>query len=309
MRRVSVIVPTRNRPALLRQALASIRAVEASDLAFEILVGDNGDDPDSEAACAAYGASHIKVSEPGASAARNAGLRAAQGQYLAFLDDDDVWLPANIRPQLKMLDERNDLEAVFAQVISTDLDLTPTGVALPKQPGEGDALLRKMLSGLFPQIGTLVARVRVREAIGEFDPVLVGGQDLDWMLRIARTRRLGFARVPVVYFRGRPGGSEDELQLRRIRFDRKVFFRHAVPEWRIWSSPIEFAKAHNNTLGHFYRYFSEAAAERAAAGQRFYALRTALTAAAILPFRAAGDLFRASALRRALHAVTVGARS
>jgi glycosyltransferase involved in cell wall biosynthesis len=308
MRRVSVIVPTRNRPALLRQALASIRAVEGDDLEFEVLVGDNGDTPDSKAACADYGATHIPVSEAGASAARNAGLRAATGEYLAFLDDDDVWLPANIRPQLKILDARTDLEAVFAQVISTDPDLVPTGIALPKQPGEGDALLRKMLSGLFPQIGTLVARARVREAIGMFDPILIGGQDLDWMLRIARTRRLGFARVPVVYFRGRPGGTEDALQLRRIRFDRKVFFRHAVPEWRIWGSPLEFAKAHNNTLGHFYRYFSEAAAERAAAGQRGYALRTAFTAVSILPFRAAGDLFRTSALRRALHAATVGAR-
>ena len=157
-------------------------------------------------------------------------------------------------------------------------------------------------------LSTLVTRARVREAIGAFDLSLIGGQDLDWMLRIARTRRLGFARVPVVYFRGRPGGTEDALQLRRIRFDRKVFFRHAVPEWRIWGSPLEFAKAHNNTLGHFYRYFSEAAAERAAAGQRGYALRTALTAVSILPFRAAGDLFRTSALRRALHAATVGAR-
>ncbi|MFT3729331.1 MAG: glycosyltransferase family 2 protein [Terricaulis sp.] len=309
MRRVSVIVPTRNRSALLRQALASIRAVEGDDLALEILVGDNGDAPETKLICEEFRAIHLPVTEHGASAARNAGLRAATGDYLAFLDDDDVWLPGHLRPQLKMLDERSDLEAVFAQVINTEPDLTPRGAPAPKQPGEGDVLLRKLLSGLFPQIGTLVTRVRVREKVGEFDPVLLGGQDLDWMLRIARTRRLGFVRVPSVYFRGRYGGTEDALQLRRIAFDRKVFFRHALPEWRIWSSPFELAKAHNNTLGHFYRYFSEAAEERAVAGQRGYALRTAWTAVSILPFRAAGDMFRASALRRALYSAARGARA
>ena len=90
---VSVIVPTRDRPALLREALASIRAIENDWLKFEILVGDNGSDPASKLAVAEFGAFYMTVAKAGAGAARNAGLKLAKGEFIAFLDDDDVWLP------------------------------------------------------------------------------------------------------------------------------------------------------------------------------------------------------------------------
>src|SRR5689334_24931801 len=103
-RRVSVIVPTHNRPAMLRQALASIRAIERPDLALEILVGDNGDAPETAAIAKEFGAIHLKTDRPGAAGARNAAFAAATGEYVAFLDDDDVWLPENIRPHLAQLE-------------------------------------------------------------------------------------------------------------------------------------------------------------------------------------------------------------
>ena len=103
-RKVSVIVPTCDRPALLRQALKSIRALEGPDLTFEILVGDNGSVPETAAVADEFGAIYLKTATRGASASRNVGLRAATGEYLAFLDDDDVWLAGNIRPHLKLLD-------------------------------------------------------------------------------------------------------------------------------------------------------------------------------------------------------------
>lgn len=78
-RKVSVIVPTCDRPALLRQALASIRALEGPDLAFEIFVGDNGSALETPIVAEEFGAIYLKTSTPGASAARNVGLRAATG--------------------------------------------------------------------------------------------------------------------------------------------------------------------------------------------------------------------------------------
>ena len=102
--KVSVIVPTCDRPALLRQALASIRALEAPDLTFEILVGDNGSDRETPAVAEEFGAVYLKALTRGPSAARNVGLRAATGHFVAFLDDDDVWLPGNVRPHIAQLD-------------------------------------------------------------------------------------------------------------------------------------------------------------------------------------------------------------
>ncbi|WP_374575513.1 glycosyltransferase family 2 protein [Phenylobacterium sp.] len=303
-RRVSVVVPTCDRPAMLRQALASIRALEGPDLSFEILVGDNGKAPETREVADEFGAVHIPVAQKGASAARNAGLRAANGEFIAFLDDDDVWLADHIRPHLARLDAEPALEGLIGQVIYTDHQLVPTGNPFPEiEPGEGDELLRRMLSGYFPQIGTLVVRRGVRELVGEFDLVLLGGQDLDWMLRIARRRVLGFQKTACILFRGRPPGSYDALQHRRIAFDRKVFLRHATPEWRIWPSAIGFFRAYSGTMRHFYIYFSEAAEVRAKRGLRREAFKAMRIAAGVLPVRALVHVFTPSPMQRALKAV------
>src|SRR3974390_1990661 len=126
-RKVSVIVPTCGRPTLLREALASIRVLEGSDLFFEVLVGDNGVAPETPTIAEEFGAIYLKVSARGVSAARNAGLRVATGEYLAFLDDDDVWLPGSIRPHMAHLEAHPSLDAVIGQVISTDPHLVPSG--------------------------------------------------------------------------------------------------------------------------------------------------------------------------------------
>jgi glycosyltransferase involved in cell wall biosynthesis len=298
-RRVSVVVPTCNRPALLREALISIRALEGSDVTFEILVSDNGTAPETSAVAKEFGAIYLKMSTRGPSAARNLGLRAATGEFLAFLDDDDVWLPGNVRTQIALLDADFTLDAVIGQLIYADSQLVPIGSPWPDRPGEGDQLLRKMLSGFFPQIGTTLARISVREKIGEFDETLIGGEDLDWLLRIARKRRLGFVSTPCILFRGRPSGSYDSLQRTRIGYDRRVFFRHALPEWRIWRSPLDFSKAYSGTLMHFYKYFVDAAVARAERSERQAALRAIATALGVFPLRGAYHLIARQPLRTA----------
>jgi len=60
-RLVSVIVPTRDRPTLLRKALASIRALEGPDLRFEILVGDNGNSPENKSIAAEFGGFYLRI--------------------------------------------------------------------------------------------------------------------------------------------------------------------------------------------------------------------------------------------------------
>jgi len=158
-RLISVIVPTRDRPDTLRQALASIRALEADDITFEILVGDNGTDPETRKVAGDLGAVHIPVSEKGAAAARNAGLKAATGELLAFLDDDDVWMPTHVRGHLEIFDANPQVEAVFAQVIAVDNDLRELDAPWPvRAPSQPDALVKAMLSGYYPQIGATMVR-------------------------------------------------------------------------------------------------------------------------------------------------------
>lgn len=311
LRRLSAVVPTCNRSDQLRIALESIRAVEGSDLEIEIIVSDNGSCPRTPGVAREFGARYVKVERVGASESRNAAMAVATGDYIAFLDDDDAWLPGHIRPHLALLDERPDLDGVIGQVRYCDRALRPNGWPDGPQthPGDGDDLIRKMLSGFFPQIGTVVVRARVPGMIGYFDPKLIGGEDLDWLLRLASRHALGFVAVPCILYSLRPPGEYDALQKLRVGYDRKVFRRHAHRMWRVWRSPAEYMRAHSASLMHFYSYFCDAAIARAARGQRRRALGAIWNALGVFPLRGTKHLLVDSPLRRALSLVLFTWRS
>jgi hypothetical protein len=118
-------------------------------------------------------------------------------------------------------------------------------------------------------------------------------------LRIARRRRLGFAATPCIFFRGRPPGSYDAVQRRRISYDRRVFFRHGLREWHIWNSPLDFLNAYAGTVVHFFWYYVHAATERADRGDRLAALRAIASAFSVLPLRTLYHLIAPRPLRKA----------
>lgn len=300
-RRVSVVVPTCNRPALLREALASIRALEGPDLAFEIIVGDNGEAGPAAEVAAAFGAIHVPVDRPGAGAARNAGLTRAGAPYVAFLDDDDVWQPGHIREHLRLFEADPELGIVLGQIVTTDHDLVPTYGPWPAElPSDKGALLRRMMSGYFPQIGATMVRRRVVDEIGLFDEALLGDQDWDWQLRAVRAHRVGFVAVPCVHFRQRPAGTFDRLIARRIHFTRLVF-RHHAPALGV--SRLAALRLYFGTVQGYYDALLDAAEAHAARGDRRAATGALLMAFRLMPHRAIRQVFRPTHLRAAVLAV------
>lgn len=99
---VSVVVPTHNRPQMLAEALASLKQQTFSD--YEVIVVSNGESATMRVrsgACAArYGAAVYELPESNLSAARNFAIARARGEWIAFLDDDDIWLPQKLERQL-----------------------------------------------------------------------------------------------------------------------------------------------------------------------------------------------------------------
>jgi len=300
VRRVSVVVPTRDRPDLLDEALASIRAVEGPDLVCEIFVCDNGSLPETPAVAERHRATYLKVTKRGAASARNAGLRAATGEYIAHLDDDDLWTAEHIRPHLALLEARPDFDAVVGQICSADargnalFDPWPAGL-----PDHGDLFLDFMR--YFPQVGGTVSRASIRDSVGYFDESLLGDADWDWQLRIAKTRKVGFVAVRCVLFRQRPvTDDEDDVQARRVPYTRKIFLRHALPEMRRWPSPFAWLRSYGRTLSPYYRYFARAAQSRAERGDRLGSTKALLHALRISPVRVARDVLTDTPLRGAL---------
>lgn len=305
---VSVVVPTCDRQELLAEALASIRALEGPDLALEILVCDNGQNREETArVAAAYSAQHLTVVEPGAGAARNAGLVAASGQYVAFLDDDDVWLPGHLRPQLALLAARPDLDIVVGQTVTSDEHRTPTSDPWPSSlPDTGDVFQEFLTS--YPQIGATVVRTAVRESVGLFDPALLGDQDWDWHLRLALHHQVGFVPTPSVLFRQRPKGSFDTLQWRRLGFMRRVLCRTLANAGRHRPSLRLIIRIVMRHHGMYYQYFKESAATHLAVGEQREAWLALARAVASSPPHAARDMVRASGLCSLLVALLLSFR-
>lgn len=302
-RRVSVIIGTRDRPELLREALTSIRALEGPDLTFEILVGDNGSAPETPNVVAEFGGIYAKTDKNGCAAARNLAMRRATGDFIAFLDDDDLWMPGHIRPHLAFLDAHPDYEAVFSQIVSTNTQRQPLDEPWPSSlPPDGD-VFGMMLSGYFPQVGGSVFRGNAIAKYGLMDESLIGDSDWDWQLRIARNGKIGLIAAPCVLFRQRDPGSFDQLQRTRQKFTKRIFRRHAflsrqAPFQRLTARKVY--RAYIGAVWQYFDYFCDQAIKRSGAGEFQGARRALFGAFMTLPHVTAVWLIRPTDLRSAM---------
>lgn len=181
---VTVVIPTYNLALLLPGAIASVRAQQWPNL--EIIVVDDGSTDDTESVLHALAGDGdlrwLRQENAGAAAARNRGIVEAKGEWVAFLDADDFWLPGKLAAQFSELEIRPD--AVFSY---TDVTLrSATGQESDLECGNADRpLLTQLLGGnLFATPTVLVRRDCLLE-VGLFDARLRTGEDWDMWMRLA----------------------------------------------------------------------------------------------------------------------------
>lgn len=204
---VSVIVPTCNRLTELGEALGSIAGQQGVDLAeIEVIVVNDGGKPIGRVIAAARERGLVirSVTHPrrlGVPSARNTGIDRAHGRYLAFLDDDDVFLPRHLAIALSALE--SGTEAVSTTCLVTDHRTDPEAPVNNAEVWdvEFDPVLLEACN-LFP-VHTAVLRT-VTGTSARFDPNLPAIEDWDFWLRLTRRHGYRFARIPdptVVYHR------------------------------------------------------------------------------------------------------------
>jgi glycosyltransferase involved in cell wall biosynthesis len=185
---VSVIIPAYNAAEFIGETLDSVYAQTFTD--FEVIVVNDGspDTEELERNLTAYSPKlrYLKQENQGAAAARNTGIKAARGEFVAFLDADDMWLPAFLEKQVDLL-RRTQADVVWADaLISGDSPLAGR-TFMEVQPSVGEVTPENLLSVKVTVLtSTVVARRQPILDVGLFDVTLRRGQDFELWLKLAR---------------------------------------------------------------------------------------------------------------------------
>jgi len=211
---VSVIIPTYNRAGYLSQTLKSVLEQTYRDI--EVIVVDDGSTDNTTEVVASFNDSRIrylKQDHRGLPAiGRNTGLKAASGDYIAFLDDDDLWMPEKIEKQLDYLSKHPEYTIMYSNAWFIDENGVQNGLVMkPKYLKEGD-IFEELIWGspkfFIPQLTVLMKR-KVFENIGFFneDPSMRFIEDYEYWLRASLRYKIGFIDELLAMYREHSQGG------------------------------------------------------------------------------------------------------
>ena len=221
---VSVVIPTFDRPVLLAATIESVLAQTVP--AREIIVVDNGTNPDTATALARFGdgVRLLKTDPLGVQVARNAGIAHASATWVALLDDDDLFRPGYLAAAMPaMRDGRADVIGTDhikfedgRYDAKTNFDLAPPGywdgIARPPNGVDWSFVGRFPLDRLLTRIpvypSTMIIRKSFTQAIGGYDPRLrpMVTEDIEFLVRALNAGSLALVWKPLVEYRRHAGG-------------------------------------------------------------------------------------------------------
>ena len=203
---VSIIVPTFNRCQFLRRALHSITGQTYQNI--EVIVIDDGStDKTAEMIKEEFPHIHyIFQSNAGVSRARNKGIESAKGEWIAFLDSDDEWLPTKLDNQINLLTANSDYK-----ICHTEEQWVRNGVKvnqMKKHKKSGGWIFSQCLPLCAMSPSSIMIHHSVFTHVGDFDTTLPACEDYDLWLRITALYPVLFIDEPQII---KYGGHEDQL--------------------------------------------------------------------------------------------------
>jgi len=202
----SIIITTHSRPKLLRRAVESAFAAGTN---LEVIVVDDASTDETATVCRDLtGIKYVRVERnQRVAGARNLGLLASTGQYITFLDDDDVRLPGSLDRQIKLLETNSEAGLIYGHAILADQSGEPTNQSYPRICHQGDVLW-ELLGQNFIPCGTAVFRRSCLDRVGLLDQSLAGIDDWDLWIRIAELYPIMALAEPVMCWRQSTPASE-----------------------------------------------------------------------------------------------------
>ena len=207
---ISVIIPTYNRSHCIAEAIDSVAGQSYKN--HEIIVVDDGSTDDTARLLAGYDGrlTALRMQHAGPSAARNAGIRAARGDYIAFLDSDDLWTPRKLEQQIGFFAKTPDACICQTQEIwiRNGMRVNP----MKKHKKYSGWIFKQCLPLCIVSPSAVMLHRSIFDRVGLFDETLPACEDYDLWLRIAPHYPIYLIDKPLIIKRG----GHDDQQSRTV---------------------------------------------------------------------------------------------
>lgn len=249
---VSVIIPSYNAERWIKSTIDSVLAQTYSDI--EIIVVDDGS-TDQTVSVVSKNYPKIKLitqTNQGVAAARNKGIENSRGEWVAFLDADDIWLPHKLHEQFILLEENPDVKMVYAgwhvwpcSDLEPDIDLlvklnNTKCEATPNTPSSG-WIYPELLEDCLVWTSTVLIKKSLLKTIGNFNQKLKIGEDYDLWLRASRETKIIKVNKPLALYRIHGSSLTKSTPSRNYQGE---IIENAVKLWGYYSPDGRLASKH-----------------------------------------------------------------
>ena len=235
--RISVVIPSYNRAYCIEKTIDSVLEQKRDDTEI-ILVDDGSTDNTRELVQNKYGnqVRYIYQENQGIPAARNTGIKNAQGDFIAFLDSDDYWYPGKLEKQMALIAEHPEYGLVASRFdkiqCAENIKKTNRPLSYQSRRGKSGWVLNDLFQANFIRTSSVMIRRDCFDRVGLFDEKQKQAQDYDLWLRMAAEYQVGFINeVLAVYLDNPKGISGDSLigRVYRLRALEKSYMKQKIP--------------------------------------------------------------------------------
>lgn len=276
---VSVVIPAYNREQCIKKAIQSV--LSQTYPSFEIIIVDDGSTDNTSRLVATFVEEDQRIRHlqhdlhRGAQAARNSGIRAARGEWIAFLDSDDQWLPHSIEKRLKVA-QNEGVKIVHSECYIIREDGNMKHYGLPPMAGD---IYRDVLTRPGPAFPALLIAKGALENIGYLDEQIIAYQEWDTTIRLAKHYSFSFVNEPTFIYDCRGNDTISKDKQCDARGYEQVVHKHILSILQVAGPRV------------LSQHYLEIAFRYQATGNAWVALRYKILALLCWPFRP-GLIFR-----------------
>jgi glycosyltransferase involved in cell wall biosynthesis len=228
MAKISVIITTYNGATrgFLQEAIESVLSQTYKD--FELIIVDDGSTDDTEIFCEKYlsdnRVKYVKQINRGVSGARNTGLREASGNYICFLDDDDVWLPEKLAKQIDFFKNSSDSELGVVHTWVTYIDENGKKLGLSSVETTGSIYRDLFQENVINALSSVMVKREVFEKVGLFREHMIHVEDIELWFRVAKHFSVTSINEPLTQYRVHHRNKLSECYRKDVIFAQLVYF-------------------------------------------------------------------------------------